>query len=43
MKRANKRELTLTQFSLKEYYLNKSPAGCAQCLKEGLNNGYKEN
>ena len=36
MKRADKRELNLNRSSLKEYDLNKSPVGCAPCLKEAL-------
>ena len=36
MKRTNKKELTLTQSSLKEYDLNKSPVGCAPCLEKAL-------
>ena len=36
MKRTYKRELNLNQSSLKEYDLNKSPVGCAPCLKEAL-------
>ena len=33
MKRANKKEFNLNQSS-QEYNLNKSPIGCAPCLKE---------
>ena len=36
MKRTNKRELYLNESSPKEYNLNKSPTGCAPCLKEAL-------
>ena len=36
MKRSNKRELYLNESSPKEYNLNKSPTGCAPCLKEAL-------
>ena len=36
MKRTNKRELYLNESSPKEYKLNKSPTGCAPCLKEAL-------
>ena len=36
MKRADKREINLNRSSLKEYDFNKSPVGCAPCLKEAL-------
>ena len=36
MMRTNKRELYLNESSPKEYNLNKSPTGCAPCLKEAL-------
>ena len=36
MKRTNRKELYLNQSSPKEYNLNKSPTGCAPCLKEAL-------
>ena len=36
MKRTNKREFDFDHSSPKEYNLNKSPFGCAPCLKEAL-------
>ena len=36
MKRTSKRELALTQSSLKECDINKSLVGCAPCLEEAL-------
>ena len=36
MKRTNKREFDFDRSSPKEYNLNKSPFGCAPCLKEAI-------
>ena len=36
MKRTNKREFDFDHSSQKEYNLNKSPLGCAPCLKEAI-------